>query len=366
MRALWLIRKNLTQHTGGDTTQIVRTAQAVRELGVTVDLADGRCPDLTGYDVVHLFHLDRPWENEGHCRRVRAQSRPVVLSPIYWPSEQFDRSGRTGVQGMMARAFGSETYRSLRVLQRWAMHCCLGPRSAYWRPPSRTFRRSVTRVLQSVSVLLPNSDAERLAIERSFGSCPPAVIVPNAAGDEFRLQSDLDANEREGVLCVGRIEPRKNQLALIAALRGTGIRLTLVGKAGRFSGRYLRLCRSKAGRDVRFLDQRTPAELRELYRRVWVHANVSWYETPGLASLEAALCGCAIVATQGGCTREYLGDDAVYCEPDDVESIRRAVETALSRGPQAALTDRVAREFTWAAAATKTVEAYELAVSATA
>lgn len=363
MRAIWLVRRNLTQHPGGDTTQIVQTAHALRERGVAIDLVEGRCPDLSGYDVAHLFHLDRLWENEGHCRRIRAAGRPAVLSPIWWPTDAFDRSGRRGLQGLMSRALGSDVHRSLRVLQRWFLDCVQHAGSAYWRPPRLRYRRSATYVLGTITVLLPNSVAEQDAIETSLGVSVRAVVVPNAAGAAFGPSDDMGANTREGVLCAGRIEPRKNQLALIAALRGTGIPLTLVGRAGRFNDGYYQRCRREAGPDVRFVDHSGPDELRERYGRARVHANVSWYETPGLASLEAALCGCAIVATPRGCTREYLGDDAVYCEPDDVDSIRTAVQTALSCGPAPELAGRVAREFTWQAAADKTIEAYRLALS---
>jgi glycosyltransferase involved in cell wall biosynthesis len=164
------------------------------------------------------------------------------------------------------------------------------------------------------------------------------------------------------VLCVGRIEPRKNQLALIEALRGTGILLTLVGQSGRFSSAYYRRCERAADATVQFVGPQSPADLRGFYHAARVHACVSWYETPGLASLEAALCGCALVLTPGGCTREYFGKEAAYAEPTQSASIRVAVEQALARGPSTGLTERVAREYTWDAAAQKTAEGYELAL----
>ena len=86
------------------------------------------------------------------------------------------------------------------------------------------------------------------------------------------------------------------------------------------------------------------------------------YETPGLASLEAALCGCTLVVTPGGCTREYFEDEAEYCEPDDVDSIRQAVKAAHQNAPNNALAERIARECTWERAAECTLKGYELAL----
>jgi glycosyltransferase involved in cell wall biosynthesis len=174
------------------------------------------------------------------------------------------------------------------------------------------------------------------------------------------------------VLCVGRIEPRKNQLALIEALRGTDIPLTLVGDAGRFSRRYYERCRraaeggggSIARSEVRFLPGQPVEALPALYHGAEVHACVSWYETPGLVNLEAALCGCAIVATRGGSTPEYLGEDAHYADPGSPERIRGAVEGARRRGASRELAQRVRGAYTWDAAAARTIEGYRMALKA--
>jgi len=369
MRVLWLVRNNLTQHPGGDTTQILRTAEALRRRGVTIDLSSEAGADLAEYDLVHLFHLDRLWENAEHCRRMRAAGRPAVLSTIYWPSDEFDRGGRAGFQGWLARRCGSAAYQDLRLFQRYLLHC--RQRRGWPRLGLRrfSFGRNVRELLAAVSVILPNSRAEQEQIEARFGVRRPAVIVPNAAdtaifGPPEAVVQSFALHTRAGVLCVGRIEPRKNQLALIQALRGTGISLTLVGQSGRYSTAYHRRCLRAADASVRFVAHQPAGELRRYYHAAQVHACVSWYETPGLASLEAALCGCALVVTPGGCTREYFGDDALYAPPDDPDAIRAAVQHALVRGPSPALPQRVAREYNWDAAAAQTLAAYRLALAA--
>jgi glycosyltransferase involved in cell wall biosynthesis len=357
MRVLWPVRSNLETHPGGDTTQILQTKAALERLGVTVELTGERGWDPGGFDVVHLFHLDRLWEHLAACRWLRAARVPAVLSTIYWPADEFDRGGRAGVQGLLARSFGSERYQTLRLLQRCGL---AGLRT--WDRRLLSFRRAARFLLNTVTVILPNSVAEREMIEQRFGVRRSAVIVPNAADvSAFAPMPHQPACRRSGVLCVGRIEPRKNQLALIEALRGSRIPLTLVGQAGRFSQRYAERCRRVAGPDVRLVGQRPRGELRGFYCAARVHACVSWYETPGLASLEAALCGCNLVVTPGGCTREYFGDAARYCEPDDPRSIRAAVEAALTAEPDPDLAVRVARDFNWDAAARSTLLGYELA-----
>ncbi len=360
MRVLWLVRPDLDREPGGDTTQIHQTATALRRLGVSPTLSSAARPDLDGFDLVHLFHLDRVWENARWCRLIRARGLPAVLSPLYWPTEEFDRHGRSGVQGWLAQSVGPRAYPSLRIAQRSALSA-LSQRDL--RALRLSFRRSVRFVLDTIDALLPNSQAEKHQIRARFGASCPITVVPNAVdASAFGGPPDWKA-QRDEVLCVGRLEPRKNQLALIRAVRGMRVRLRLVGQAGHFNRPYERRCRREAGSEVEFLGHRTPAELRWLYRCSRVHASASWYETPGLASLEAAACGCSVVVGEGGCTREYFGDQAQYCRPGDVRSIRTAIEKAFVSSPGPALAERVVREFNWEAAARRTLACYRQAAA---
>ncbi len=362
MRVLWVVRDDLDRHPGGDTTQIRRTAAALGGLGVRVEFASDAAALSREFDLAHLFHVDRTWENLPVCRRIRAIGLPAVLSTIHWPADEFDRGGRVGVQGMLARALGGHRYQTLRGVQQFALRA-LNTRSLRgWDPLIANFFAAVRFILETARVILPNSAAERDVLIRRFGIARPAVIVPNAVDAVFAGAAQPPEQSRHGVLCVGRIEPRKNQLALIEAMRGMEEPLTLVGRAGRFYGDYAKRCRRAAGARVSMLDWQPLDRLAAFYAAARVHACVSWYETPGLASLEAALCGCRLVVTPGGCTREYFGDDAHYASPDDPASIRAAVESALRAPPSSRLSQRVRSEYNWPAAARATLSGYERAL----
>jgi glycosyltransferase involved in cell wall biosynthesis len=359
MRALWLIRRSLQEQLGGDTIQVLRTAEALRSLGVEITMAPTPGPDAESYDVVHLFHLDRVWENLHHCRALAARRIPTVLTPIFWVSDDYDRRGRPLPQRMLARGLGGGALRNVRLAYQWASQLRRTPGAVGETRPVLGFERGAREILQSVDLVLPASHAEQRRLEQLFHRQLPASIVPGAAdGRTFHPGGSGPDGQRSGVLCVGRIEPRKNQLALIRALRDTGIPLTLVGKAGPTSAAYERQCRREAAGHMRFLSDLEAPSMAAEYRRARVHASVSWYETPGLANLEAALCGCALVATHGGCTDEYLGTHARYCQPDDVASILRAILGALEDGPSETLRQRVRTRFTWEQAAHRTLEAY--------
>ena len=95
------------------------------------------------------------------------------------------------------------------------------------------------------------------------------------------------------------------------------------------------------------------------YAHARVHALPSFRETPGLASLEAAAMGCAIVSTNWGSAFEYLDKDAKYCSPGSPQSMRSALEAAWASPPSKALSERIRREYTWKSAAEATAKAYE-------
>ena len=74
--------------------------------------------------------------------------------------------------------------------------------------------------------------------------------------------------------------------------------------------------------------------LASAYAAARVFALPCWFETPGLAALEAALAGCAVVITPYGSTREYFGDLVEYARPDRPGEIERALATCWENGPR--------------------------------
>ena len=95
-----------------------------------------------------------------------------------------------------------------------------------------------------------------------------------------------------------------------------------------------------------------------LYNSHSVHIVPSWFETTGLVTLEAALCGCNVVSTSRGYAREYFGSMADYCEPSSTRSIRDSVLRSLSRVPDQALVRKIRENYSWSATASATIACY--------
>lgn len=338
---------------GGHQVQCEGTVRALRELGADVQTCFG--PEL-GFigsrpDVVHGFGL-----TTDHVRSARRQGLPVALSTIYW-------SRRYTARGAPVRSY-DPALRRLRatvVLARGLLADTYPEKIDEYASGLRT----AAALFESADLLLPNSSLELRAIREELGVTTPCAVVPNAVDPSiFSPEPGEPAGGATTVLMVGRFEPHKNQLALIRALAGSGLTLCLVGPAHPGHHAYMARCqKAAAGDDVRILPGASQQDLVGLYRSAAVHALPSWFETTGLVSLEAALCGSAIVTTSRGYASEYFGDDAAYCRPDDLRSIRSAVFEALESGPAPGLQSRIRRRFTWRQAGQATLEAYRSVVA---
>ena len=341
-RVLMQIRPDWESSPGGDSVQLRGTQAALEALGVKVSVSTDLQPDLAGFDIVHAFNTTRPQESLEHCVNARRQGKPVVLSTVYWDAREFLHRA----QQMLDPDF-EPSAREVATLA------------------AREAQAAV--VMEMADLLLPNSEAERDLLTRNFGiAAKQCRIVPNAVEERFFEATPDDFVREHGlrdfVLCVGRIELRKNQYALLAALEDTDLPLVLIGPA--MEEGYLERCRSRATPRVTFIPAMPHELLPSAYAAARVHVLPSWYDTPGLVSLEAAAAGCNIVSTDRGSAREYFADLAWYCSPDDVDSIRRAVIAAWETPRSDRLRRHVRENYTWAVAARTTLEAYRTALAA--
>jgi hypothetical protein len=98
--------------------------------------------------------------------------------------------------------------------------------------------------------------------------------------------------------------------------------------------------------------------LRAAFSACEVFALPSTLETPGLAALEAAACGCPVVITSVGSTKEYFRNDAIYVDPDRIESIADGIQSAISSRPPS-IQNKIERLFSWQVVIQKLIPVYE-------
>lgn len=358
-----VLRPDALSRHGGDVVQAEGTARALRSMGVNVTLSAGE--SLESADLVHVFNLQTPDWTLSMVRAAKRLGKPVALSPVYWSRRRFLLGAATQLpfvlpclpHGWRERP-GAESGRQTAPL------IPLG------------HRRAMQEVLRSSSVLLPNSEAEAEHLMASFPELrkrrDAIHVVPNGVDVEAydrslgaAMDPEFPSLPDEFLLCVARIDFRKNQLRLIRASERLGLSLVCAGSpvgSSAWHRAYHAACR-RAGRHVTFLGQVPQDRLWPLYARCAVHCLPSYFETPGLSNLEAALAGARLITTPWGSTREYLGDDAVYADPGKVSSISAAVERALASKPSPCLAERIRERYSWPKAAEATYRAYSALLS---
>jgi len=333
---------------GGDTVQMQQTAAALRALGVSVEECFGEPTgeQVEGPDLVHLFNLQTP---EFTLRMAeRCASKPVALSTIYWDFGAAQLVARSAKWSLVARLIGRRS--ALKLAQKRV------------EGAARAERDQLRSILERAQVWLPNSVAEIEHLRRLGASDRPTQVVPNAVDparfDPAKIHPAPEGLTSKGYLLIAaRVEPDKNQLALCRALTGTGIPVALCGGAP--DAEYLRQCEALG---AVYLGPLHGEALIAAMSHAKVHALPSFRETPGLANLEAAALGCAIVSTQEGSAREYFGEAAHYCDPARQDTIRKAVLAAWSSSVAPSLSERIRTTYTWERAAEATLRAYQLIV----
>lgn len=358
LKVLFAVREDLQSWPGGDTVQIQKTAAALEALGVKVTFSADPLEDLSGHDCVHLWHLERVHETYIHLLNARKHQKPILLSPIYWPRGGIPE-GASPALAFRLRGMLEDVKNACRYLR------APSPvrRQAAWLAWRKGWVRCRREVLDSAVILLPNSRSEAQVLARE---APPGKlrVVVNGIDVEScrRARHDGAVEPRDGVLCVGHFDPRKNQLRLVEALSGETAPLYFIGQARQNHRGYYSKCLRKAGPRMRFLGALESEQVLRWMLKVKVHACPSLFETPGLANLEAAAMGCNLALGDCPPVREYFGPAAFYFPSRDPGAIRSAVADALEAPPPQALAESVLSTYTWEAAARETAEAYREAL----
>lgn len=191
-------------------------------------------------------------------------------------------------------------------------------------------------------------DDRRLAVIHS-GVAPPGGNL-----DPARVAARLGL-DREYVLCVGALEPRKEPLVLLDAYqraRALGLRADLAfAGSGRLAARL-------HGSGVHVLGHVEPADLDALYAGAVALVMPSRNEGYGLPPLEALLRGTPPVVSDLAVYDETLGDAAVRFAPGDPDALASVlVRLAADPGERERLVERGRRLLvgrTWEAAARHT------------
>ncbi len=347
-----IARPNLFIVPGGDTIQIVETSNSLLALGVEVDIIIDNQIVYDQYQLLHFFNIIDPEDILGHVYKSKL---PYVISTIYVDYREYDQKYRKGFLGILSRFLPYSSTEYFKTLGKFILK---NEKVSSLKFFLIGHKKSITYILKNAKLLLPNSTNEYNRIEKDFKLKQNYYVIPNGFNPNIFISHK--PIERDIILCVGRIEGRKNQLHVIRALKNTNYKVIFIGAPSPNQNEYVNACKKEANQNMQFVEHIEQHQLINYYLMAKVHVLASWFETTGLSSLEAAAMGCNIVVANRGDVKEYFGDMAYYCVPDDLNSIRENIVKAWNAPPSDILKNYIFNNFTWMKAGTKTLEAYKM------
>lgn len=365
---------------GGDSVQIKETAKRLAKRGHTVNVVNSDRPDTRGADIVHIFNCRVEHSFPQQIKACVDQGAKIVVSPI-WINLGKALWGSRGAHAVvrMARDEPDKADHYFGLLRSRRLVVDIeGHQVDYngFGTFKNGWHNQIPGLLKQANGLLPNSWQELKAVQSDLFWSSNSYRVANYGVDP-RVFLDADPGifrahfgiQEDFVLQAGRIEPGKNQAMLCWALKETGIRVVLIG-SGKHWPSYSQLCKDILGERLTIIDHMSSEMLASAYAASRVHSLVSWMDTCGLVSLEAALAGTAIVGSTFGHELEYLRGDAWLADPGDFGSIKSAVLGAWETGDNSEksnrLRKRILSEYNWDATADETECLYRHVLSETA
>lgn len=352
-------RATLFLQPGGDTIQITKTAEYINKYeGVSVDVKTVNDNiDYSNYDLLHLFNICRPSDLLGIINKSKL---PYVISTVFVDFSEAEKNHFKKSRLILSKLFGNNQLEYIKAIGRFLKK---QEKITDYKYLVFGHKKSVKRIINKAELLLPNSESEYNRLYNCYGLKQKYYVIPNGIDLSVFKNDNLDDYQydkfKNSIISVGQITPVKNHLNLIQALNNTKYNVFIIGTPTLNATEYYNKCIETAADNINFIPKLKQEELSIIYSRAKVHVLASWFETTGLVSLEAAYLGCNIVITNRGDQMEYFGDNAFYCDPKDINSIRLAVDKAYSAKTNKEFKKKILTNYNWDITAQKTIKAYK-------
>ncbi|MEW6685529.1 MAG: glycosyltransferase family 4 protein [Candidatus Edwardsbacteria bacterium] len=324
---------------GGRLTQILNTKKYLEKLGHEVKLfQEWESFQKEDYDLFHLFGANLNTYFLG--KTMREQGFPLIVSPIF-----YSRQRPITLRWLY---YSGKVIERIRGFYHWYGF--------------------ISKLGRLAEMNLPNTNKEAELLHQGLGIPKTKItVVPNAVEERFYYATPELFQQKYGmrsfILYVGHIgSGRKNTLRLIQVLKKIDYPSVLIGPIAKSD--YADLCLKEAKKSKNILiipGISTDSPLLEsAYAACDVFVLPSFFETPGLAALEAGLAGAKIVVTKYGGTEEYFRQYAEYVKPNSEKSIYQGIIRALNKKKDEKLREHLRENFSWEKIAKATTEVYEL------
>jgi glycosyltransferase involved in cell wall biosynthesis len=340
MRVLILMRPDSALSFGGADLQMFRSRARLRQLGVQTDISLACRLDFEAYDLVYAVgYLHEQYQ----FRLLKSTAKPVVgmpISTLFYLESALAEEIYSQIHLQVGSHFKQASAVSphlLQWLQNWRLDSLWQKIEGDWQKTG--MKAKIDKISGQFAgvcdFLLPQAMSEMDYLKRHCSeNLPHFRLLPNGCDPELYTQADPTLFEqthglRDFLLCVGRIEPNKNQLLLCYALRETEIPIVLVGKeSSDLFQDYLALCLYLGNGRIHVLQDLSDAMLASAYAAARLFVLPSASESFPLSTLEAAWAGCPVVLSKNSVQAEFFQVLFYSLDPLDPKAIKNVVETA--------------------------------------
>ena len=206
MKVLFQSRKTLYSAPGGDTTQLLKTKEYLEKLGVEEDITLDLEPDVSGYDLVHVFNLMRPQELYLQVKNAKKQGKKVALSTIYGPYEEYEKKARGGLLQVLNNFLSITQIEYLKVIARAVLNFEMSKGTlVYLLHGHKRLQRKIVKMVEHADHLHGiHVDQKHMGVIAVIGHRPSSVAV----------ESQKKINVRESDLFAGKTYPDKQNSAV--------------------------------------------------------------------------------------------------------------------------------------------------------
>ncbi|MDR2122238.1 MAG: glycosyltransferase family 4 protein [Flavobacteriaceae bacterium] len=352
MKIAFLTRVDAFSKYGGDTYQLEMYCKYLEEMKHESKI----CFDLdvpVDFDCYILVNLDRPLElivyYEKLCQmNLIKKTLFLTIHHDYKIIEFFEKTIRTGILYMPLKIFNGYLKREkFKNIVRCIKYKKL--RFYTFKQLFMSYSEIIRKILIDIPLILI-ADKEKEIIERDFGIIIKKYFtVYNGVDIKPVIQKDWSRRDID-ILVVGRIEPRKNVLALAKLLDNSPYQVRFVGAINMNVPNYCRKFKKiiMKSNNMKYLGKKSPSEMINVYCRSKICISASWFEVASLVDLESYAYGCNVIASTNGHTDCYLGGRINYIDPQNMNNILLMIPNLLQNIPDSDAQQLYIKEkYTW-------------------
>jgi len=273
---------------GGGEYEIQLIAENLRQVGIDADIYGPYSRPIENYDAVLHFSLHPGGLDL--LREINKKKKPIILWTNFWSIEPISEGDIFVIKEYLDLAT-IITFKSIAELKH----------------------------LQNIVEI----DSKKIRLCKSIADLS---YIKKTSKDIFRELYGVD----EFALMIGIVEPNKNQLSAIRAIKIFKSSLVIVGNHRDYS--YFEKCKNEGGNQVIFIESlpQKSSLIRSALQGATCFIEVS-LEPPGLSSIEAGLSGGNLVLSDMNWSREHFVNYAEYVDPVSINDIEKGISNTISK-----------------------------------